>query len=490
MLFNSYIFIFGFVPITFFVYFYLNKKGFKTSSKVWLVFASLFFYSWWNIAYLPLILLSICVNYILSRIMLNYVEERSSIFSKKTFLYIGLIFNISLLGYFKYRDFFIENINMILGTNFELLHLALPLGISFFTLQQIAFLVDSYEGLVKEKSFINYANFVTFFPQLIAGPIVHHLEMMPQFAEDEKKRINYENISKGIFIFSIGLFKKVIIADTFAKWADMGFDNALSLNFFEAWATSLSYTFQIYFDFSGYMDMAIGVALLFNIKLPINFNSPYRATGVIDYWKRWHITLTNFITTYIYTPILRSFKRVTFTKAMWATLLSMLISGIWHGASWMFVLWGFIHGIGLIVNHYWRKSKIKLNRFIAWFITFNFINITMIIFRAKEWSDALKVLIGMFDINNIVLPNIIQSQFYSLSNYGIKFGPWLWNITGGIDTYIFIGVGFLLVMFTKNSIEMLNSFKQNTFYALITALLFVISLFNMNKVSEFIYFNF
>jgi D-alanyl-lipoteichoic acid acyltransferase DltB (MBOAT superfamily) len=314
--------------------------------------------------------------------------------------------------------------------------------------------------------------------------------MMPQFADSSNKSLHYDNIAKGIFIFSVGLFKKVIIADTFGTWATTGFDSAVTLNFFEAWATALSYTFQIYFDFSGYMDMAIGAALLFNIQLPINFNSPYRATGMIDYWSRWHITLTNFITTYVYTPILRSFKRVTFGKAMWATFIAMLISGIWHGASWMFVLWGILHGFGLIVNHYWRKMKIKMNTILAWFITFNFVIVTMVIFRAREWNDAFKVLKGMVSLNEIVLPDVLSSKLVFLSQAGIKFGPWLWNITGGIDTYIFLTIVFIIIMFTKNSIKMLDSFKPNTTYAFVTALLFVISLFNMNKISEFLYFNF
>ncbi len=223
-------------------------------------------------------------------------------FSKKTILTFGIIANLSLLGYFKYMDFFIENFNLAFNTQADLLHLALPLAISFFTFQQISYLVDSYRQETKEYDFLNYALFVTFFPQLIAGPIVHHKEMMPQFAKIRNKVINYQNISIGIFIFSIGLFKKVVIADTFAVWATAGFDTASTLNLFEAWATSLSYTFQLYFDFSGYTDMAIGLAFLFNIKLPINFNSPYKATNIQDFWRRWHMTLSRFLKDYSISP--------------------------------------------------------------------------------------------------------------------------------------------------------------------------------------------
>jgi len=490
MLFNSYEFIFLFLPITFFVYFFLNKKRLTTASKGWLVFTSLFFYSWWNVLYLPLILTSILFNYIITNTMIDYDNSKKIYFSKKSLLQVGLVFNIGLLIYFKYMDFFISNINSLINSDIELLHLTLPLAISFFTLQQVAYLVDSYEGLVKERNFLDYIIFVTFFPQLIAGPIVHHKEMMPQFANIRNKIKNYNNIAMGIFIFSIGLFKKVIIADTLALWATQGFDVATTLNLFEAWATSLSYTFQIYFDFSGYMDMATGIALLFNIKLPQNFNSPYKATGVIDYWQRWHITLTNFITTYIYTPMLRGFNRVTFHKAMLVSIISFIISGIWHGASWMFIFWGFLHGIGITINHYWRKSKRKINKVLAWFITFNFINITMIIFRAKDWDDAVKVLGSMFSLNNIVLPVQLENKLTFLSDLNIKFGYWAKNIDGNIWTFVLLTILFIIIMNFKNSIEELDNFKINYRTALWSGILLFFGLLSLNRVSEFLYFNF
>ena len=470
MLFNSYEFIFAFLPISFFVYFYLNSKRLTTAAKAWLVFTSLFFYSWWNIMYLPLILISILFNYTITNTMIEYDKSRRKYFSKKSLLHAGLLFNIGLLVYFKYMDFFISNTNTISGSDIELLHLALPLAISFFTLQQIAFLIDSYEGLVKEKNFLDYTIFVTFFPQLIAGPIVHHKEMMPQFANVRNKVKNYKNIAIGLFIFSIGLFKKVVIADTFAVWATQGFDVATTLNLFEAWVTSLSYTFQLYFDFSGYTDMAIGAALLFNIKLPINFNSPYKATGMIDFWQRWHITLSNFITTYIYTPIIRSFDKLTFNKAMFATVVTFLIAGLWHGASWMFVIFGGLHGLGLITNHYWKKRKIKLNTVLAWFITFNFVNITFVFFRAKEWDDALKVLSSMFSLNLPV-------------NFEIR-------------ELIYICI-FLMVIFLKNSNEIIKIKTSKNIILFVTFFLTVLSILQLtniliqtDKVSEFLYFNF
>ena len=491
MLFNSYEFIFAFLPISFFVYFYLNSKRLTTAAKAWLVFTSLFFYSWWNIMYLPLILISILFNYTITNTMIEYDKSRRKYFSKKSLLHAGLLFNIGLLVYFKYMDFFISNTNTISGSDIELLHLALPLAISFFTLQQIAFLIDSYEGLVKEKNFLNYTIFVTFFPQLIAGPIVHHKEMMPQFASVRNKVKNYKNITMGLFIFSIGLFKKVVIADTFAVWATQGFDVATTLNLFEAWATSLSYTFQLYFDFSGYTDMAIGAALLFNIKLPINFNSPYKATGMIDFWQRWHITLSNFITTYIYTPIVRSFDRLTFHKAMFATVITFLIAGLWHGASWMFIIFGGLHGLGLIINHYWKKRKIKLNVVLAWFITFNFVNITFVFFRAKEWDDAVKVLGSMFSLDNIVLPNFLASKLASLSKYGIEFGALATNLSAaGKDLIIWLLIGFILILVFKNSMDKLKLFKPSAINSFVFIMAFTISLYKLSGYSEFLYFRF
>ena len=474
MLFNSYEFIFAFLPISFFVYFYLNSKKLTTAAKAWLVFTSLFFYSWWNIMYLPLILISILFNYTITNTMIEYDKSRRKYLSKKSLLHVGLLFNIGLLVYFKYMDFFISNTNTISGSDIELLHLALPLAISFFTLQQIAFLIDSYEGLVKEKNFLDYTIFVTFFPQLIAGPIVHHKEMMPQFANVRNKVKNYKNIAIGLFIFSIGLFKKVVIADTFAVWATQGFDVATTLNLFEAWVTSLSYTFQLYFDFSGYTDMAIGAALLFNIKLPINFNSPYKATGMIDFWQRWHITLSNFITTYIYTPIIRSFDKLTFNKAMFATVVTFLIAGLWHGASWMFVIFGGLHGLGLITNHYWKKRKIKLNIVLAWFITFNFVNITFVFFRAKEWDDAVKVINGMF----LTLPDFeIENTLLLSTDSSIQMG-------------IYLICSFIIVLFFRNSMQWKEYFsptKVNIFFIIITSL---VAMYSMHQPTEFLYFNF
>jgi len=409
-------------------------------------------------------------------------------FSKKSLLIFGIVGNVALLGYFKYTDFFIENFNLATSSNVELLNLALPLAISFFTFQQIAYLVDSYKHETKEYDFLNYAVFVTFFPQLIAGPIVHHKEMMPQFANKRNMVKNYRNIALGLFIFSIGLFKKVVIADTFADWATAGFDTVTTLNLFEAWATSLSYTFQLYFDFSGYTDMAIGLALLFNIKLPINFNSPYKATNIQDFWRRWHITLSRFLKDYVYIPL--GGNRKGEFRTYNNLLATFIIGGIWHGAGWTFVFWGFLHGIALVIYRAWSKLGFKMWRLLAWLITFNFINIAWVFFRAKEWDDALKVLGGMFSLDNIVLTPLFQNKLSFLIQYGISFGEMFEDIGGSRWTIIILFFTFIFILVFKNSTQKLNNFKLNYKTALWSAIALVGGVLSLNKVSEFLYFNF
>ncbi len=403
---------------------------------------------------------------------------------------IGIIVNLGLLGYFKYTDFLIENLNRITGANLKLLHITLPLAISFFTFQQIAYLVDSYKGQTKEYNFLNYALFVAFFPQLIAGPIVHHKEMMPQFADKKNKFINYDNIAKGLFIFSIGLFKKVIIADNLAPIANNGFDMATELNFFEGWITSLAYTFQLYFDFSGYTDMAIGSALLFNIKLPINFYSPYKALNIQEFWRRWHITLSRFLKDYVYIPL--GGNRISPKRTYINIMITFLLGGLWHGAGWLFVFWGFLHGVALVIHRLWKSLNIKMHKFLAWFLTFNFVNICWIFFRAKTWNDAIKVLKAMFDFDNIVLPLALLNKLSFLTHYGVKFGGFVADLKLP-DPYLVVWLlptTFIIAVSCKNSIEKIETFNTNYKSAIFASLLFGISVLSLTKISEFLYFNF
>ena len=486
MLFNSYEFIFLFLPLSFFIYFYLLQNRLVIGAKGFLVFASLFFYSWWNIAYFPIILSSMLFNYVIGNSLNeNFKQVRVH---KKSLLTFGVVANLALLGYFKYTDFFLENFNLLFDGSMPLLHLALPLAISFFTFQQIAYLVDSYRCETAEYDFLNYALFVTFFPQLIAGPIVHHAEMMPQFASKWNLVKNYKNIATGLFIFSIGLFKKVVIADTFAQWATAGFDQAEYLNLIEAWATSLSYTFQLYFDFSGYTDMAIGAALLFNIKLPINFNSPYKALDIQDFWRRWHITLSRFLRDYIYIPLggnrkgpFRTYNNI---------LATFILGGIWHGAGWTFVFWGFLHGMALVVHRFWKQLGFTMPKVLAWFITFNFINIGWVFFRAKEWDDALKVLGGMTGLNGIVLPKVLATKLVFLSQYNVEFGGFVDHINGGESTLAWLFFGLILILSFKNSTEWIKDFELSYKTECVSGILFFLSDLSLHTISEFLYFNF
>ncbi len=480
MLFNSYEFIFLFLPITFFIYFYLNSKRLILGGKSFLVFSSLFFYSWWNPIYLPLILASMMFNYTIG----NSFNKK---INNKYILSIGILANIILLGYFKYVDFFIKNMNYTLNTQMDLLHLTLPLAISFFTFQQIAYLVDSYRGETKEYDFLNYALFVTFFPQLIAGPIVHHKEMMPQFSRVNNLVKNYKNIALGMFIFSIGLFKKIVIADTFAIWATNGFDNANILNFMEGWVTSLSYTFQIYFDFSGYTDMAIGTSLLFNIKLPINFNSPYKSLDIQDFWRRWHITLSRFLKDYIYIPL--GGNRIGKYRNYLNLFSVFLIGGLWHGASWMFVIWGVIHGIAIVIHRIWSELGFKMNRFLAWFITFNFINVSWVFFRAKDLQEAIGILKAMFGFTILSFPISLEKQLFFLKEYGIVFSGF-GQVFGNFHIIvIWVLFGFILT-FLPNKDYFIRYNLSERKKSFIIALMFLYAIFELKKHSEFLYFNF
>lgn len=492
MLFNSFIFIFIFLPITWFIYFYLNKKYLPELSKGFLVLSSLFFYSWWNITYFPILIVSMLFNYTIG---ISLSEKKKQIkINKKALLTFGIISNLSLLAYFKYTDFLIENINHLLNVNLSLLHLALPLAISFFTFQQIAYLVDSYRGETKEYNFLNYANFVTFFPQLIAGPIVHHKEMIPQFSKINNKSKNYPNVALGIFIFSIGIFKKVVIADTFAIWANAGFDTGVKLSLFEAWGASLSYTFQLYFDFSAYADMAIGAALLFNIILPLNFNSPYKALNIQDFWHRWHMTLSRFLKNYIYIPL--GGNRKGESRTYLNLFGTFVLGGLWHGAGWTFIIWGSLHGIALVIHKVWKKLGFKMHSILAWFITFNFINISWVFFRAKELEDAQRILLSMFNLDRIA----ISKSFASFLNYidifdigfkGVRFGPIM-----SIYTIIMVILGLIIILWFSNSNELAEKFKKTKKVSLFWSLFSIISLgisfivMSSQSGSEFLYFNF
>jgi D-alanyl-lipoteichoic acid acyltransferase DltB (MBOAT superfamily) len=358
MLFNSLEFILGFLPITLTGFFLLGSRGYQRAAIGWVVLTSLFFYGYWDPGehrladpwrWWPLTL--ICVSTIFNFL----VGQRLLAHPSKLLLAFGLAVNVATIGYFKYTLFFAEEIAARFGLALEVGQIVLPLGISFFIFQKIAYLVDAYRGEVRAGGFLSFALFVSFFPQLIAGPIVHHSEVIPQFGQKSTYRPNLDNLSRGIGIFVLGLAKKTVLADTIATYATPVFRAAQAgaePTLFEAWGGALAYTFQLYFDFAGYSDMAIGLALMFNIRLPINFNSPYKATNIIDFWRRWHITLSRFLRDYLYIPL--GGNRHGVARRYGNLMLTMLLGGLWHGAGWTFIVWGGLHGMFLFMNHFWH----------------------------------------------------------------------------------------------------------------------------------------
>ncbi|MGE6824693.1 MBOAT family O-acyltransferase [Pseudomonas soli] len=493
MIFSSPAFILAYLPIVFFVYFYLNKLRLVSAGKIWLVAASLFFYGYWSINYIPLLLGSILFNFIVGCAISPYAKGLRVPISRKVLLGLSIGINLALLGYFKYANFFIDNLNAAANTSFSPTQIILPLGISFYTFTQIAFLVDSYKGEAKEYDFVNYALFVTFFPHLIAGPILHHKEMMGQFKSKWTLAIRYRNIFLGLFIFSIGLFKKVIIADTFAGWADAGFASGANHDFFSAWATSLSYTFQLYFDFSGYCDMAIGAALLFNIWLPINFNSPYKSLDIQDFWRRWHMTLSRYLRDYLYIPL--GGNRCSSARVHFNLMTTFVLGGLWHGASWMFIIWGALHGGALVLHRIWKKLGFSMPTALAWIVTFMFVNVTWVFFRATSLADALTILGGMIDYNSIGSLQASSIPTENLAWAGVGADMLLEWLPPGIAAnalcFAMIAAAFVLIA-QKNSFEITTQNGIGWKKTLWMSLLFIIAMYStvQSTSTVFLYFNF
>ena len=392
MLFYTLTYLAVFLPFSLILFF--SSKYLKIDNKIILIFLSLFFYSWWNIYYLPVILISIIFNYFISKKIISEIKK------KKFFLFLGIFLNVLLLGIFKYLDFIIENINFIFSLNINLLNLPFPLAISFFTFQSITFLINSYDEEIINLKAKDFFLFIVFFPQLVAGPIVKYNHMMPQFKNENNWVFNKRNFSIGLIVLFIGFVKKVYFADTLSTFVDTNYENLDKIDTYLAWLVSLCFTFQFYFDFSGYVDMATGSAIMMNIYLPQNFNSPYKSTSIINFWQRWHITLTHFLTNYIYSPILRSFKNINFFNSMVSILVVFLIAGLWHGPSWTFVIFGAFHGVGLIINHSFKNYvNYKIPNLVSWFITFNYVNISFVFFRSETMADALLIIKKMFNLN-------------------------------------------------------------------------------------------
>lgn len=482
MVFSSYVFIFVFLPLVLLGFYLLPRLvhdpgHLRTAQNLFLIAASLFFYGYFNLSYLLLIAASILVNYFLALAMQSSSGSRPGL-SKFCFV-AGILFNVLLIGYFKYYDFFIENINFLFRSSFTLKHLLLPLGISFFTFQQLSFLVSVHKQEERVGDFVSYCVFVLFFPQLVAGPIVLYSEMLPQFKDENRSRFDSDNMARGLYMFCIGLFKKAVVADTLALFVDNGFAQD-SLSLAAAWAASLSYTMQIYFDFSGYSDMAIGLGKMFNIDIPYNFLSPYKSESFSELWRRWHITLGRALSTYIYKPLGGSRKGPVRTAVN--TMLTFLVSGLWHGAAWTFVLWGALHGLFVAGEKLLSDRLDRVPRALRIGLTFLLVNFLWVLFRAESFSQASMVYSAMFSIGNIDLSQISALvldnafDFPTIVDIGYLFG--------------LLAVLLVVVFRCKNSREMLESFRCSGKSLAFTVFLFCFSVLHLSRESIFIYFNF
>lgn len=476
MLFNSYVFVLLFLPITVLGFYLLSSYAGYRGARLWLLVAALVFYGWWNPVYIWLLLASVTVNFGFGQLLLKKSARQ------KQYLLLGICANLFFLGYFKYANFFIANINAVAATDFPALDIILPLGISFFTLQQMAFLFDTYEGLTEEKSFLDYMLFTTFFPLLLSGPIVHHRDVLPQFQKADAGIFNDQRFAFALFVFAIGLFKKTVIADGLSATVAAGFDSQAALTATDAWITSFAYLLQVYFDFSGYSDMAVGIGLLLNIQLPINFKSPYKATSIIQFWQRWHITLTDFINTYVYMPLIRAHTSFSFYYSLWVTVIAMAVVGFWHGASWNYVLFGVLQGLALVVNHLWRRYGFKISNAMGWLLTILWWHYTLVIFRATSMDSSWRMLKALYSgpldwIGKDIYITLPAQQFIPVEL---------------LTFVVFILFGALLAccVFLKNPHEHSETFAVNARYFLITLGCLLASLLLMNHVTEFIYFQF
>lgn len=496
MLFNSYIFVLGFLPVVLLGWYALNNLKRFFAAKIFLVLASLCFYGYVNCRLLSVILLSVFINFALSKMLL--CRKECCIKLRKFIFFLSLTINIGSLFVFKYFDFFIENINQVFKTSLPLMHIALPLGISYFTFQQIAYTVDSYKRIeeMNNYNFWDYMLFITYFPKLVAGPIVTHKEMIPQFADVSRRKFNPENFAKGIWAFTLGLGKKVIIADSFGLLVDAGYADISKLGTVNALLVMLAYTFQIYFDFSGYCDMATGIGKMMNIDIAINFNSPYKAIGIVDFWKRWHITLTNFFTKYIYIPLggNRKGKARTYVNIM----IVFLISGIWHGANWTFIIWGLLHGVANVATkiidgktNLFSQNR-KTVKLFLWFITFAFINLTWVVFRSQSFAQAGEFYRQLFDFGSILSHEKIPVAEFLKNMYvgGFElFDPYIPKLS------IIVPAGIFLFAFTssivmKNTNKQIEKFRPTIVKSIFACIILYWCIMSFGTVSSFLYWTF
>jgi D-alanyl-lipoteichoic acid acyltransferase DltB (MBOAT superfamily) len=414
MLFNSYEFLCFFFPLTCALFFVLCASGWTRAAAAWLGLMSIVFYGYWSPRYVLLLLASIVVNFFLGQLLLKCRAGESRLQAKHV-LIVAIAANLVTLAYFKYANFFVASLRAASGLDLQLAPIVLPIGISFFTFTQIAFLVDTYQGKVREARFLPYLLFVSYFPHLVAGPVLHHAEMMPQFGRNETYRFRIDNVVSGMALLGIGLFKKVILADGIQPFVAPAFDGASTqvLTGFEAWGAVLAYSLQLYFDFSGYSDMAIGLSRVFNVELPLNFASPYKAQNISEFWRCWHMTLSRFLRDYLYFPL--GGNRRGKARRYLNLMITMLLGGLWHGAGWTFVIWGGLHGLYLVIHHAWQAAVGRIAVSPRWLdsrfakvagvlLTFVAVTVAWTFFRASSLDAALRMLAAMSGANGWVLP--------------------------------------------------------------------------------------
>ncbi|MBL8521494.1 MAG: MBOAT family protein [Betaproteobacteria bacterium] len=466
MLFNSYVYLCAFLPLALLGYYAL--RGDSSHALAWLVLASLVFYGWWNPWHLPVIAGSIAVNFWIGLRILASTER------KRAWLVAGIAVNLLLLGAFKYTHFAVATAAQLTGQDWDVAAIALPLGISFFTFTQIAYLVDTARGLVKEPNPLHYALFVTFFPHLLAGPIIHHGEMMPQFADRTNRAFQAENFARGLFLLAIGFGKKVLVADPLGETANTGYADIGALTGGGAWLATLAYTFQIYFDFSGYTDMALGAALMFNIRLPANFNSPYRAADLQDFWRRWHMTLSRFLRDYLYLPL--GGNRGGATPMSMNLMATFLLGGLWHGAGWTFIVWGALHGAGLVALHAWRRLGLGLPRWAGIALTFLFVHLTWVFFRAPTLGDAFAMLHKLAPLQFDV------QAFAAAAGLGLPYAQ--------PGATVLVALAAVLCLLPRNSDALAARFEARPLEAAWTGVLLCAGVLTLGQVTQFLYFNF
>jgi len=486
MLFNSKIFILVFLPIVLAGYYLCNRMKKEKAGMIWLIAMSLFFYGYFKPGYLPIIVGSVIVNYIISAGLHKLAVKKP----RKLLLLAGLCFNIGLLFVFKYYNFFIKNMNQLAGADLPLLNVVMPLGISFFTFQQISYLVDSYRREMPFYSWVEYAAYVLFFPQLVAGPIVLHNELIPQFLDKEKKIFSQEWFAKGIYAFSLGLGKKVLVADTLGLIVEAGYSQIALLNSTDAIVVVLAYTLQIYFDFSGYCDMARGIGYMFHIDLPNNFNSPYKALSISEFWKRWHMTLTRFLTKYIYIPL--GGNRKGNARTYINIMIVFALSGLWHGAEWSYIVWGVLHGAAMLLDRLWGRYLEKVPRIIRWCMTFCFISLSWVYFRADTIGQANQLLGRVFMLDFGGVSEEIYSIVISLEE--MLFLQFI--VSTGLNYLAVAVLAFMLIagiagcVFMKNTQEKVAVLKPTLWKSMVTMFLLCYGIVSLTGASIFLYFNF